>query len=326
MIAVCIPTYNQSAYVASAVESCLSQVGVEVKVIVSDDASTDNTAAMMLRFAGDPRVVYHRQPENRGIAANAGWVIAQADTEFVVRLDSDDRLAPEYCATLAQALRENPSAGVAHASVSEIDQHDQYRRMRILYRARGLQSPDIAIKDAIKGYRVAANICMFRRAALPAGGVYRSGMNFGEDWDLFVRLAAEGWGNVYIDKVLASYRVWSDPGGYRRARKLSEINGIRRVFEESLAPAFVKRGWAVGCLYEARCRFALAHAKTLLEVHLDKQSREELIEALESLGASSRLKAVLWLSKNRVLSAGYVKYANAKIKARELIKFSLSKI
>jgi glycosyltransferase involved in cell wall biosynthesis len=282
-ICICIPTYNQSAFVTKAVESCLSQTGVEVQVIVSDDASTDDTPTVMRRFNGDPRVVYHRQPENRGIAANAGWVMAQADTEFFVRLDSDDLLAPDYCATLAEALRQNPTAGVAHASVREIDQHDQYRRMRILARAAGLQSSDMAIKEGINGYRVAANICMFRRAAIPIGGVYRKDMNFCEDWDLFLRIADAGWANVYIANGLCSYRVWLDKKGVRAKRRLVEIQGICRVFEETLEPAWRRRGWPMSPLRAARSHFACSQASSLAEDIYTSQEKAVIIDELRLL-------------------------------------------
>lgn len=282
-ICICIPTFNQSAFVGRAVASGLAQTGVEVRVIVSDDASTDDTATALQRFADDPRVVYHRQPQNLGIAGNAGWVMAQADTEFLVRLDSDDLLAPEYCATLATVLRQHPKAGVAHATVREIDQHDQFRRMRILARAPGLESAEAALKEGCKGYRVAANICMFRRAAIPAGPVYRHGMNFCEDWDLFLRIADAGWANCYVARELASYRVWLDHKGVRAGRRRVEIQGIRRVFEETLAPAWQRRDWTLGPLGAARSRFACGQASALAGALYLPEEKAAIIEDLHLL-------------------------------------------
>ena len=298
-ICICIPTYNQSAFVGRAVESCLAQTGVEVRVIISDDASTDDTTTVMRRFAEDPRVVYHRRPKNLGIAANAGWVMAQADTEFFVRLDSDDLLAPNYSATLATALRKNPTAGVAHAIVREIDQNDQFERTRYLARTAGLQSAEIAIKEGIKGYRVAANICMFRRSALPAGPVYRLDMNFCEDWDLFLRIADAGWANFYIDRELCSYRVWLDSKGVRAGRRRIEIQGIRRVFDETLAPAWKRRGWATGPLDTARSRFACGQARSLAGTLYSLQEKDAIIEDLRFLSPNDNvLSRKIWLLRS----------------------------
>src|SRR5690606_23416431 len=136
---------------------------------------------------------------------------------YVVRLDSDDLLRPDYCVKLSALLEENPTAAVAHAAVEEIDEFGRHRRIRRLHRATGFQSGEDALRDGIFGYRVAANICMFRRSALEKTGIlYRPKLKFCEDWDLFLRLADAGWGNVYCNEVLASYRVWTDAAGDRK--------------------------------------------------------------------------------------------------------------
>lgn len=318
-ICICIPTFNQSAFLGRAVECCLAQTGVEVRVIVSDDASTDDTATVMRRFANDPRVVYHRKPENRGIAANAGWVIAQAGTEFFVRLDSDDLLACDFCETLVACLQANPQAAVAHAAVREIDQHGAYKRIRRLHRSSGYQEPDAALRDAVSGYRVAANICMFRRSALLGKMIYREGMNFAEDWDLWVRLADGGWGNVYVDQVLAEYRVWSDSGGYRQGRKFSELCGIGRVYSDSLSPAFERRGWDARVLKSACRQIASGQVRALRRVPRSSADHSKIVQELKHLGDGWSLRWRLLLVQVR---GGWLLdwMAGWRLKARDWIK------
>ena len=67
------------------------------------------------------------------------------------------------------------------------------------------------MRDAVTGYRVAANIVMFRAAPLRQLDYYRGRPDFVEDYDLSVRMPDAGYGNVYCDEILARYRVWTDP-------------------------------------------------------------------------------------------------------------------
>ena len=75
-----------------------------------------------------------------------------------------------------------------------------------------VQKADEALLASIHGYRVAANICMFRTSALQQANYYDERIGHGEDWDLSVRLSALGWDNLYCNEVLAAYRVWMDGG------------------------------------------------------------------------------------------------------------------
>jgi len=283
-VAICIPTFNQSKFLPAAVQSALEQRGVETEVWISDDASNDDTCAEMLRFSGNKRIRYHRQTTNGGIAFNANWVLQQPNADFLVRLDSDDILLPDFCRKLSEMLVKEPTAGVAHCAVEEIDQFGVHRRIRRLARIEGSQSAEDAFTTAITGYRVAANICMFRKKALDSlPFIYRQGMNFCEDWDLFVRLALAGWENVYCAQPLAKYRVWSDVGGYRESRKITELRGIIRFFDETVEPAWAQRGLDEKRISRARLSFTKNHARALLSFPKNSQDYYSFRQLLESL-------------------------------------------
>jgi glycosyltransferase involved in cell wall biosynthesis len=283
-IAVCIPTFNQSDYVASAVESALAQTRVHTEVWVADDASTDATDKVLARFAGNPRVHLHRQMANTGIARNAGWVLSQPTNDFIVRLDSDDLLHPDYCRSLAGLLENNPQAAVAHCAVREIDARGKSGRVRRLARRSGFQKSEEALRESAAGYKVAANVCMFRRSALGSlPYIYQDGLNFAEDWDLYARLADAGWGNVYSSRVLASYRVWRDSGGVREQRRAAEIGGIKHLLADTLAEAWRKRSWPEVELRTARGEFAVAQSTALSGLAADSPEFARLRQLLADL-------------------------------------------
>jgi cellulose synthase/poly-beta-1,6-N-acetylglucosamine synthase-like glycosyltransferase len=286
--AICIPTYNQAAYLEMAVHSALAQTH-PCEVWVSDDASTDETPEVMARLLEQfPQIKHFRQKNNLGMSGNPRWIVKQPLAEFIVKLDSDDKLFPTYVEKLLKVMLAHPSAGYAHAAVQEMDGNGHKQKLRLLARSAGFQSGNESLRASVTGYRVAANICMFRREALQQVDYYKSDLNFCDDWDLAVRLADAGWGNVYVNEVLASYRVWDTP--VRSRRKLAEVEGCRRVMEESLIPAFKRRSWDLTPITKASQRLALGHAVCLRSKQFTEAEQNDLKHALSLLGDSAALR------------------------------------
>ena len=84
---VMIPCYNQARFLGEAIESVLSQSHPDFVVVV-DDGSTDNTSEVASSY-GQVRLI---RQENRGLAAARNRGLSEARGEYVVFLDSDDRL------------------------------------------------------------------------------------------------------------------------------------------------------------------------------------------------------------------------------------------
>ena len=110
LVSVGIPTYNRRATLERAVRSVLAQDHAELEVIVSDDASPDDTAAAM-QAIDDPRLRFTRQPVNLGHARNYDWVLRQARGERFMWLADDDWLDPSYVSRCLQAL--TPGTAIA---------------------------------------------------------------------------------------------------------------------------------------------------------------------------------------------------------------------
>lgn len=92
-LSICIPTYNRAPYLAETLDNVLAQATDEVEVIVSDNASIDDTAEVVrARQARFPRLTYFRQPENRGADRNYLQSVALAQGEWCWLLGDDDLL------------------------------------------------------------------------------------------------------------------------------------------------------------------------------------------------------------------------------------------
>lgn len=114
-VTVVVPCYNYGRYLPAAVTSALEQPGVDVEVIVVDDASTDDSAdvARALAAADDRVTVVVHERNFRHIATyNDG--LARATGEYVVLLSADDLLAPGSLARAAALLEAHPEVGLVY--------------------------------------------------------------------------------------------------------------------------------------------------------------------------------------------------------------------
>jgi len=115
LVSIGLPTYNRAASLKRAIESVLIQDYQNIELLISDNASTDETQAICLAACQrDDRVKYVRQPKNHGVSTNFQEVLDRARGEFFMWLADDDWLGQEtYVAACVKIL----SASPAHALV-----------------------------------------------------------------------------------------------------------------------------------------------------------------------------------------------------------------
>jgi glycosyltransferase involved in cell wall biosynthesis len=295
-VSVCIPTYNQGAFIEQSIRSVINQTMLPFEIIVSNDCSTDNTKHVLDNLSKEISILHVlNQPVNLGISANTNAALKTATGDYIVRLDSDDLLMPDYINILSGLLTKFPEAGYAHGAVKEIDINSKFLKNRTLSRSSGFLNADSALKAAVKGYRVAANILMFRKNALQHAGYISSKVNFAEDYYLSAKIAANGYGNVYHSDFLSCYRVWNDTGKVRVKRKKEEIIGLTAVFNEVLEPSFKNKGWDTSVLNSSRENFAKSQADCLGWDVYTKDEKADLKEKILKLSDSKQTKLYLWL-------------------------------
>jgi glycosyltransferase involved in cell wall biosynthesis len=108
-VTVVIPTYNRANLLREAIGSVLNQTRQDFAILVSDNASSDNTAEVVAGFR-DSRIRYHRHPQNVGMRENFRMAIAMTETEFVATLPDDDLYLPEHLQSALDALTAYPQA------------------------------------------------------------------------------------------------------------------------------------------------------------------------------------------------------------------------
>lgn len=119
-LSICIPTYNRGPLLGELLDSILAQDGhnCEVEVIVSDNASTDETAAVIDAYRNRlTSLIYYCADQNMGADRNFLKAVELASGDFCWLMGSDDKLEPGALAHVAQAIRQDPDlAGMSVAA------------------------------------------------------------------------------------------------------------------------------------------------------------------------------------------------------------------
>jgi glycosyl transferase family 2 len=114
-ITVVVPSYNYARYLTECADSVLSQRDVDVRLVIVDDCSTDDTPLVTAALAAaDARVTVIRNAVNRGHIPSVNAGLAAVTTEYVVKLDADDLLAPGALARATALLAAHPEVSFVY--------------------------------------------------------------------------------------------------------------------------------------------------------------------------------------------------------------------
>lgn len=118
-VSVVIPCYNYGRFLPDAVTSALDQSGVDVDVLIVDDCSTDDSAAVALRLAAeDPRVDVLLHETNRGHIRTYNDGLQKVTGDYVVLLSADDVLTTDSLTRAVALMEAEPSVGLVYGPVS----------------------------------------------------------------------------------------------------------------------------------------------------------------------------------------------------------------
>lgn len=233
LVSVLMPAYNHAPYVGAAVESVLGQTYAHLELIVIDDASTDDTWAVLRSF-GDARMRVSRHDSNQGAHVTLNDAMAQARGQYVAILNSDDVYHPERLQVLvAEAEAAAKPDFFAFTDVVIIDQDDRFvpadDRARAYWRlCRDCRGSPADLWFLMGNPALSTSNLFFSRSLLDRVGVF-SPLRYTHDWD-WARRAAGVCTPVWIRKQRLRYRVHS-------ASTLSEGDAWRHIHENSYIQA-----------------------------------------------------------------------------------------
>lgn len=208
-IAVSMPARNAARWIGSALESVLRQDGVDVHVVVVDDASSDRTVEVASAYAGD-RVTVLRNGSPRGIGACHNQALDATDAGIVSHVDADDVIEPGALRKLADALGGEAAVGQAYCDFYPIDEAGREDpRLRAawasLFRTARAKPIDYGRQLVTHGMVVSA-LRTYRREVFERVGRFDETLPWAVDYEMALRVA-EHYDFAHVPEMLYGRRL-----------------------------------------------------------------------------------------------------------------------
>lgn len=209
-ISIVIPSYNAAHFLPKAIESIRRQTSRVDEVIVVDDGSSDDTEQVIKSLGDD--IIYIRQ-NNSGVSTSRNKGIKKAGGDFIAFLDADDIWLPQKVERQLEVFARHPHAGLVACDRAEIDNEDNVI-LASLFKKQGLHDlfvelagrpiPNVLSK-LIRTNFIPTSSVIVRKSALEKVGDFDTTIRYGEDLELWARIAME-FDIVCLPDVLTHYR------------------------------------------------------------------------------------------------------------------------
>ena len=241
-----MPVYNGAAYLRESVASAVAQVGADIELIVVDDGSTDESADIIAEF-GD-RIRCLRQ-ENAGTAVARNTALRSSAREWVAFLDQDDRWKPNKIAEQLRIATET-GADVVYTNAEVFGEVERIGQLRS--NPATMPAGDVFEHLLVDNFVTMSSV-MVRRELLVKFGGFAIDCPGVDDWDMWLRLSADGAKFAAMPEPLTEYRWHSDA----QSRKYGTMRNSRlRVVRSALGS---DRGSSLPWVKRARS-IAAAHS------------------------------------------------------------------
>jgi GT2 family glycosyltransferase len=291
-ISIITPCYNGRAFLGDTLRSAVKQSRLPIEILVVDDGSTDDSAAIAARFGGPVRVISQKN-QGESVARNRG--LAEAAGSHVLFLDADDIIAPESLARLAVALDGAGPTAVAIMGCAwfESDPDVPYQ---MLEASRRQFYPEI-----IESNFAPPHCWLVPRELVRAAGGFCETLRWFEDWDLWWRVGLHAETLIPVGYVGARYR--RHAGSQLATTSLADRARGHATLMSRMAQAFLERPAMLEAYGEQlfwSCWTALtkARAEGVSWPELDALSgglREVARRGPKALRASRVAQSVKWL-------------------------------
>ncbi|MEM7582209.1 MAG: trifunctional glycosyltransferase/class I SAM-dependent methyltransferase/polysaccharide deacetylase [Acidobacteriota bacterium] len=226
-VSVIIPAFNAAETLHEPLASLHAQTYGDWEAIIVDDGSTDDTLRLAERFAADdPRFRTLRQ-DNAGVSAARNAGLAAARGEWLLFLDADDTVAPEYLERMMAASAADDSLEAVYCGWASVSPDGQQVCTNL-----PKESGDLFETLAVD-WRFAIHACVVRKALAEEVGGFETELVTSEDWDFWQRIARLGTRFGAVPEVLAFYRMRPGSASKQAHRMLADA---LRVLEQGQVP------------------------------------------------------------------------------------------
>lgn len=255
-LSVIVPNYNHAPLLPRCLGALLAQTVQPLEILVIDDASTDNSWAVIQEFARcHPVVRPHRNEKNQGVIFGVNRGIELARGEYLYFAPADDETRPTLFEKSLQLLRQHPEAGLC-CTVSDFREvasgFNWHVGVGMSDRACYLSPQQLVELERRNRLHIAPNTSVIRRDALVRAGGFIPELKWHSDWFGFY-VAAFREGLCFVPEPLAIFYV--HPTSYYQAgsrQSMAQREVLQRLLERLTSPPYLDVTEAIrlsGALY-----------------------------------------------------------------------------
>jgi glycosyltransferase involved in cell wall biosynthesis len=218
LVSVIIPCFNQGQYLQEAAESALASTYQNIEIIIVDDGSTENTE--FLDSFSAPKTKIIRQ-QNQGVATARNNGINSASGKYILPLDADDKIHPEYIKKAVEILENNPQIKIVYSEA------EFFGAKTGKWKLKNYNFPNILYKNVIFCSAV------FNKSDWKKANGYKKEMEFAyEDWEFWLSIVENGAKVFKIPEVLFYYRqhrqTRSETAPLKKIKMLAKIISLHK--------------------------------------------------------------------------------------------------
>lgn len=206
LVSIIIPCRNAAPWLGETIRSCLAQTWPNIEIIVIDNGSEDNSAAIARGFGDRVTLLAGERP---GAAAARNVGLAHAKGEFIQFLDADDLLDPDKIAVQMARLKMAPAGTIASGAWSRFRDDPSEARFIAEPVWRDLAPGDFLVSSWLGGGMMPNFAWLAPRAVIDRAGPWDETLSLLDDGEYFCRVALASSGIAFCDAACGYYRTGS---------------------------------------------------------------------------------------------------------------------
>jgi glycosyltransferase involved in cell wall biosynthesis len=242
-VSVLLPVYNGSRFVSHAIESVLKQTYQNIELIIVNDGSQDDCAAIIRPYLADQRIKYIEQA-NSGVAAARNTAFSLVSGKYIAFIDQDDIWLPNKLERQVAYLEAHPEIAMAHARQCYIDEAGNPIESNSdhVEPVNGNCFRELFEKNCIAVLTVLA-----RQSAIEEAGGFNRAASCSDDYEMWLKIS---WKHLigFQDEIVAAYRIHKN----NESLNSFKMTQADLVVMESVLSAYPEAKKALGSLWRSR--------------------------------------------------------------------------
>ena len=193
LVSIIIPIYNYGIQFEKTLQSVFDSTYKNIEIVIVDDGSTDTYVKLKLESIKDHPNIKIIQQENQGPSSARNNGVKNSNGEFILPLDGDDTIHPDYIQSCVNILKNNKTISPVYCDTHHIGQIQGIE-----------QRPEWSIERLRQGPFI-VNCSMFHKEAFDVCDGYDVTLKGWEDYDLWIRMGLKGYSGKRIPKPLFTY-------------------------------------------------------------------------------------------------------------------------